>query len=155
MYGKEKYVTVSEEYLETICEWLEKWADHKDSLIIAQFLKKHGIGWSYFKHFISISPKLENIFETTIAGLCEKWFLYAMNTDEIPFHKQKILMKYLRVYDNHAYDVDQQAKKEIAREETGSKTDYVKEDYTQKQLEGVFKHIYELNTDKRRNKQAS
>lgn len=155
MYGKQKFVTVSEEYLETVCDWLEKWATHDDSWIIAQFLKKHGIGWSYFKHFISISPKLENIFETVIAGLCEKWLLYAMKKENMPFHMQKILMKYLRVYDNHAYDVDQQAKKEIAREETAPTHNYVKEDYTQHQLEGVFKHIYELNTDKRRNKRAS
>lgn len=155
MYGNTKFVTVSDEYLETVCDWLEKWAAHKDSWIIAQFLKKHGIGWSYFKHFISISPKLENIFETTIAGLCEKWLLYAMKKESLPSHMQRILMKYLRVYDNHAYDVDQEAKKEIAREETADKNDYVKEDWAQKQLEGVFKDIYEYNTDKRRNKQAS
>lgn len=155
MYGNKKFVTVSDEYLETVCDWLEKWASHKDSWIIAQFLKKHGIGWSYFKHFISISPKLENIFETTIAGLCEKWLLYAMKKESLPAHMQRILMKYLRVYDNHAYDVDQQAKKEIAREETTDKNDYVKEDWAQKQLEGVFKDIYEYNTDKRRNKQTS
>lgn len=155
MYGNKKFVTVSDEYLETVCDWLEKWARHKDSWIVAQFLKKHGIGWSYFKHFISISPKLENIFETTIAGLCEKWLLYAMKKESLPAHMQRILMKYLRVYDNHAYDVDQQAKKEIAREETTSKNDYVKEDWAKKQLEGVFKDIYEYNTDKRRNKQAS
>ncbi len=156
MYGKAKLVTVSDEYLEIVCDWLEKWSEHKDSWIIAQFLKKHGIGWSYFKHFISISPKLENIFEVTIAGLCEKWLLYAMKKDEMPRHMQKILMKYLRVYDNHAYAVDLEAKKEIAREEIiPSHTEYVKEDYTKKQLEGVFKRIYELNTNKRRNKQAS
>lgn len=155
MYGKMAHVQVSEEYLDTVCQWLEKWGHQEDSWIIAQFLKKHGIGWSYFKHFLTLSPKLKNTFEVVIAGLCEKWVRYAMEKKSLPQHMQKIILRYLRVYDNHAYDMDLEAKKELAREETTATLDYVKEDYAREQLEGVFKRIYELNSNKRRGKEAS
>ena len=156
MYGRKDFVDVSEEYLESVCEWLEEWSNQEDSLIIAQFLKKHGIGWSYFKHFLALSPQLENTFEITISGLCEKWLLYAMEKkNDMPQHMQKIVMKYLRVYDNHSYAVDLEAKKELAREQPTQSPEYKNENYAKKQLKGVYKQIYELNTDKSRSKQKA
>ncbi len=155
MYGRMRHIQVSDEYLETVCNWLEDWMKESDSWIIAQFLKKHGIGWSYFKHFLTISPKLKNIFEVAVATLCEKWVLYAMTKKNLPSHMQKVILRYLRVYDNHAYDLELESKKELAREETTAALDYVKEDYAKEQLEGVFKRIYELNSNKRRGKSAS
>lgn len=155
MYGKMSHVQVSDEYLETVCKWLEKWTKESDSWIVAQFLKKYGIGWSYFKHFLTISPKLKNIFEVTVATLCERWVMYAMERKDLPKHMAKLVLRYIKVYDNHAYDQELEAKKELAREETTSALDYVKEDYAREQLEGVFKRIYELNSDKRRGKSAS
>ena len=155
MYKKKHFVNVSDEYLETVCKWLSDWSEESESWIIAQFLKKHGIGWSYFQHFLTLSPKLENIFETTISGLCEKWLFYAMKKKDMPPHMQKVVMKYLRVYDNHAYSVDIEAKKELAREETISGLEYVKEDYAQRELEGVYKRIYELNVNKGRSGTAT
>lgn len=155
MDRKYQCVNVSDEYLETVCGWLNKWATQKDSWIIAQFLKKYGIGWSYFKHFLNLSPKLENIFEATMAALCEKWLLYAMEKKNMPQHMQRVLMKYLRAYDNHSFDMEKEAKKELASEETKAALNYVKEDYAQQKLEGVYKRIYELNTNKRRSRKTS
>lgn len=155
MYGNMAHIQVSEDYIETVCEWLEIWMKEADSWIIAQFLKKHGIGWSYFKHFLTISPKLKNLFEVVVASLCEKWVFYAMGKKNLPQHLQKIVLRYIRVYDNHAYDQELEAKKELAKEETTTALDYVKEDYAKEQLEGVFKRIYELNSNKRRGKSSS
>lgn len=152
-----RYLNISDEYLESVCEWLEEWSREKDAWIMAQFLKKHGIGWTYFKYFLTISPRLTNVFEKTIAGLCEKWLFYAMRAEKLPSHMQKVVMKYLRAYDNHAYDVEIEARKSVAaaaaREAALAEANpdaYRKEDYAKEELEGLYKDIYERNTNKSR-----
>jgi len=148
-------ISVSEEYIDTVCEWLETWADHEDSWIIPQFLKKHGLGWTYFQAMIEMCPQLHHTFENTIAGLCSKWMLYAMNRSEMPRHMEKILMKYLRVYDNHAYFVDQEAKKEVAQNTQFSVKNYAVEDYSKARLKGLYKSIYDENVSQRRSRKSS
>lgn len=143
-------ISVSKEYIDTVCRWLEKWADKKDSLIIPQFLKKYGLGWSYFQAMLEICPQLNHIFENTIAGLCSKWLAYGLDNKEIPAHMRCILNKYMRVYDNHAYYVDQQAKKELTENTQFSVKDYEIEDYSQARLKGLYKRLYEENTNKSR-----
>lgn len=148
-------ISVSKEYVETVCDWLEKWAEEKDSWIIPQFLKSHGIGWSYFQSLMEICPQLHHIFEVTISGLCSKWLLYAMDKKELPQHMQKILLKYLRVYDNHAFYVDKEAKKEINEHTKFSLTNYAIEDYSKERLKGLYKRLYEENDNKRRSTKSS
>lgn len=143
-------ISVSKEYLDTLGEWLEEWAQQEDSWIMPQFLKKHGIGWSYFQSMIEMCPLLKNIFETTIAGLCSKWVLYAFQKKDMPAHMQKVLMKYLRVYDNHAYYVDQEAKKEVAEHTKFAVTNYAVEDYSNERLEGLYQRLYDAQSNKRR-----
>lgn len=145
-------ISISKEYLETVCEWLEAWAKKSDSWIIPQFLKSQGLGWSYFQMMMEICPILHHTFEVTIAGLCSKWALYAMQKKEMPQHMQKVLMKYLRVYDNHAYYVDQEAKKEVAQNTKIAVNNYATEDYSKERLEGLHKRLYDENTDKCRNR---
>lgn len=142
-------ISVSKEYISTVCEWLENWAAEKDSWIIPQFLKKYGIGWSYFEAMKSISPLLNYSFEVTVAGLAGKWLLYAKDKKELPLHMQKVLLKYMRVYDQHAYQVDQEAKKEIATNTKIAVTNYAVENYSKEQLEGLHKRIYDDNDNKR------
>lgn len=125
-------ISVSEEYIDTVCDWLEKWSKQKDSWIIPQFLKKHGIGWSYFRGMIEAHPELHHVFEVTISGLCEKWFFYAMEKESFPKHMEKILMKYLRVYDSHAFFIEQEAKKEIEQSVKFSVTEYAIEDWSKR-----------------------
>ena len=148
-------ISVSPEYIETVCEWLETWAEHKDSWIIPQFLKKHGLGWTYFQAMLESDPMLRHIFETTIAGLCSKWVLYAMDKTELPRHMEKVLMKYLRVYDNHAYSVDLEAKKELAQNTTVAVSNYAIEDYSKARLEGLYQRLYDENSKQRRSRESS
>lgn len=149
-------ISVSKEYIETVCEWLEAWAAEEDSWILPQFLKKHGIGWSYFRSLMDICPELHHTFEVTIAGLCTKWVLYAFsNKKDLPQHMQKILMKYLRVYDNHAYSVDQDAKKEIANNTKFAVNNYAIEDYSKERLTGLYKSLYDASVNKRRSGKPS
>ncbi len=148
-------ISVSKEYIDTVCDWLAIWSIEEDSWIIPQFLKKHGIGWSYFQAMMEICPELHHQFEVIIAGLCAKWLLYGLSKKEMPQHMQKILMKYLRVYDNHAYYVDQEAKKELAEKTKFSVTNYATEDYSKERLEGLYKRLYDQNVNKRRGSAAS
>ena len=148
-------ISVSKEYLDTVGEWLETWVDHEDSWIIPQFLKKHGLGWSYFQAMVETCPNLRHIFENTVAALCSKWLLYAMEKKELPQHMQKVLMKYLRVYDNQAYNVDQEASKEIVQNTTVAVTNYAIEDYSKERLEGLYQRLYDENVNQRRSRKSS
>jgi len=148
-------ISVSKEYIDTVCEWLEKWSESEDSWTIPQFLKEKGIGWTYLQAMMEICPQLHHTFETVIAGLHSKWLQYAFKKKSLPLHQQKILMKYLRVYDNHAYSVDQQAKKEIAETTKFSVNNYEVEDYSKERLEGLYKRLYDANISKRRSGKTS
>lgn len=153
MYRQKRNVTVSEEYLDDLGGWLKEWASKKDSMILAQFCSKYGIGFSYLKHFTFLSQQFGNIYEVAIATLCERWLDYAMKTKNMPQHMQKVIMKYLRAYDHHSFDMEMEAKKEVAREETlSSITNYVAEDYSKEKLEGVYKQFYDQNVNKRRSR---
>jgi hypothetical protein len=149
-------ISVSKEYIDTVCDWLETWADQEDSWAVPQFLKKYGIGWTYFQGMMDICPQLHHTFEVIVAGLCSKWLLYAMEKGkDLPKHMQQVLMKYLRVYDNHAYFVDQEAKKEVARNTQFSVINYAVEDYSKERLEGLHKSRYSEQSNKRRNRKQA
>lgn len=148
-------ISVSEEYIDTVCEWLETWVDHEDSWIIPQFLKKHGLGWTYFKAMLETCPQLLHTFENTIAGLCSKWMFYIKENPDMPKHMQKVVMRYLRVYDNHYYDVEKEAKKEVAQNTQVSVTNYAVEDYSKARLKGLYQSLYDENVSQRRSRKAS
>lgn len=144
-------VNVSEEYLDTVASWLETWGEKPSSLVISQFLSEYGIGWSYFKQFRDLSPKINNIFETVIAKLHARWVDYAFQKKDLPRHLTSLLMRYIRVYDDHAYQLETDAKKEIAESSAGINfTRYKSENYSDADLQGIYKKFYELNEKKRK-----
>ena len=143
-------ISVSEDYIESLCERLEEWSNEKDSFAIPQFLKLNGIGWSFFQSIMESHPKLRNQFEVTIAGLYSKWFDYAMRSKSLPNHIDKILTKYLRVYDSHAFQVETELKKEVSEITKIITKNYAVEDYSKERLEGLYKSLYESESNKRR-----
>lgn len=148
-------ISVSKEYIDTVCDWLDEWAEREDSWTVPQFLKEYGIGWTYFNALMEICPQLHLQFETIIAGLHSKWMRYAFEQNELPPHMQKILLKYLRVYDNHAFYVDQEAKKEIAEKTKFAVTNYAAENYSEERLEGLYKRLFDDNVNKRRSRKKA
>lgn len=147
-------ISVSKEYLDTVCDWLESWSLEEDSWIIPQFLKKYGLGWSYFHALMALNPELFHSFEVVVSGLAAKWMLYGFSKSDLPTHMQKIMMKYLLIYDTHALEVEKEAKNESDKPKF-SVTDYATEDYSKERLEGLYKRLYELNVDKRRSSKSS
>lgn len=144
-------IQLSPEYVETLCSWLEEWGDNPDSLAIPQFLAKHGISWKYFKAMKEAAPLLENTFEVVIAKLHTRWLEYAFKKDELSKHLTSILMRYLRVYDDHAYEVETKAKQQIAEAASGVPIKvYESEDFKRLKLSGRFEEIYNSNVNRRR-----
>ena len=143
-------IKVSEEYLDTVCQWLEEWVTKPSSLAIPQFLAEKGIGWKYFQQFRDLSPRVNNTFEVVIAQLHAKWMKYAFSKKILPKHLTSILMRYLRVYDDHAYQVEIAAKKEISENSSLNFVPYESKNYGNSSLQGIYKKFYKINEDKRR-----
>lgn len=146
---------VSEEYLDTICDWLEEWVEKPTSMAIPQFLSHRGIGWGFFKQFLDMSPKLQNTFEVVVCELHSRWIDYAFSKKELSRHIHSILMRYLRVYDPHAFDLELMAKKEVAESSNLTLIKYESENYSSSDLQGVFKQKYEDNANKRRSRKKA
>lgn len=143
-------VKVSEEYIDTVIDWIEEWGSKKSSMVIPQFLAEKGIGWKYFKQFLDISPKLHNAFQTVVCKLHSRWMDLAFEKKDLPRHLQAILMRYIKTYDDHAYEVEIAAKKEIAEETNFTFVKYGSENYAAAELQGIYKQMYNDNVNKRR-----
>ena len=109
---------VHKEYVTKLMDQLKKWSAKKDSMIFPQFLDEMGLGYSYFYHIMQQSPALHNVYEATLAKLCERWYQSGCRQKDMPAHMQKTYLKYLNVYDQHARHVTLEDKKEIAAVES-------------------------------------
>jgi len=147
---KMREVQVSTEYVETLCQKMLEWVKKDDSYTIPQFLQWKGIGYPYLKYIIYTYPQAHNAFEVMKAILCNRWFFLAMKKDKLPQHQAKMLMRYLRLYDSHALDVEEEAKKSVAEAETKVQMQYLAEYYDRSELTEPYKGIYDQNIDKRR-----
>lgn len=146
---KKVNIDISEEYLLQLCDWILKWAEHEDSLIIPQFLKEKGIGWSYFNHFLNISPKFLNAYETVLAILCNRWFEKGLKKNDLTPHMQKIFIKYLSLYDQNSRHITNEDKKEINDAQAQSMVNYESENYADSKLDDLYQKIYEVNSSKK------
>jgi len=144
-------IQISPEYIETVCSWLEEWEKDEKAMVIPQFLAKHGISWKYLKAMIEAAPLLQNTFEVVIAKLHAKWMELAFKKDDLSRHLTSILMRYLKVYDDHAFEIETKAKREIAEANAGVPLKvYESEDFKKLKLSGRFEEIYESNANRRR-----
>jgi hypothetical protein len=150
-----KEYQVSIEYLETLCEWMIEWAEKEDSLIFPQFLTKRGIGYSYFNYFRHICPRVNNIYEVIISKLCTKWLRIGMTTKDMPQHQQKLLSRYIRIYDQLAFETETEARKIVAEAKTQKECEFFAENYSKQKLDGVYKEIYDKNDNKRRDSEKA
>lgn len=144
-------IQISPEYIETLCSWLEEWGNDPLSMVVPQFLSKHGISWKYFKAMKEAAPLLENTFEVVIAKLHTRWMELAFKKDDLSRHLTSILMRYLKVYDDHAFEIETKAKREIAEATSGVPLKvYESEDFKKLKLSGHFEEIYNSNVNRRR-----
>lgn len=147
---KMREVNVSDEYLDSLCEWMLEWVKDEKSLTIPQFLAHKGIGYPYFKYFVWRSPKVANTFEVVKAILNTRWLQKGLGNSDLPAHRAKMLMRYLRLYDSHALDVEEESRKAIAEAEVKADMRYFAESYAREKLDEPYRGLYDENVDKRR-----
>lgn len=147
---KMRPITVSSEYLDSLCEWMLEWVKKDDAYTVPQFLQWKGIGYPYLKYFCYTNEKVNNTFEIMKSILHNRWFHLAMKKDELPPHRAKMLMRYLRHYDSHGLDVEQQMKEAVAEAETKASMQVHAENYAREELQQPYRGIYDQNDHKRR-----
>lgn len=147
---KMRKIQVSNEYLDSLCDWLLEWVKMEDSLTIPQFLKWKGIGYPYMKYFCYISDRVNNTFEVVRAILHTRWLHMAMTQDNLPKHRANVLMRYIKYYDSHCMDIEQSIKEAEAEAKAITEMRITAENYARAELESPFSDFYEDNADKRR-----
>lgn len=148
-------IQVSPDYLEDVCIWMLEWAERDDAYTIPQFLQWKGIGYSYLKHFCYQSEKVRNTFDIMKSMLHVRWLDLAMTKDEIPPHRAKVLMRYLRLYDCHGLDVEKTIRQASLDANTEADMRRVAQNYAREELEQPYRDIYEQNDNKRRNREET
>lgn len=147
---KAKIIEVSDEYLDSLCDWMTSWVSNEKSLTLPQFLQSKGIGMFYFKYFLQISDKVANTYECMKYQLHSRWLDKAMNEKEMPAHQAKIMSKYLNLYDSHARDLVQQEKLAVAEVEKTVENNYRTDNYADRKLNGAYNTHFEKSLDKGR-----
>ena len=144
---KSKKIEVSKEYIQDhLIPFLKWWVEKEDSFVISQFLSERGISWTVFKELLQSHEDLQEEFDIIIARLHVRWFHLGMNSKELPSHKQKILSRYLKVYDNHGYYQESESKKDIIGKEGGS-FHYVIENFSNAKVSERLKKLCDTSTD--------
>lgn len=100
MQEEEKRV---DELSEALLNWLKELGPKP--AITAEFFSKYKIPWNRFNQLKKKYPKLEAAYQTVCADLCVKWFNFAMKKRNLPPHQEKIILKYLFVYDTHLWQM--------------------------------------------------
>ena len=144
-----RYFQPSEEYLEAVSQWLLEWVEDPEAYVFTQFLSKYGIGYNFFKFMEYNDDRISNAFEVVKAKLHNRWIKLALEEKNMPIHKSKVLMRYLRLYDSHGLDIEFRLKTAIAEAEViGDMKRYKIEKYGTDQLSGPYRKIYDSNIDK-------
>lgn len=139
-----------EEYIESLGTWLIEWVQKPNSWVITQFLKEYCISWDNLNNLIYQDANLANVFGYVESALHVKWIEMAMSNEKMPAHKVKVLMKYLRVYDKHSWNLEIEAKRAVAREEMNTTHEFIRENYEGAELQGIYREFFETNANKRR-----
>lgn len=142
-------VSVSDEYLDDLCDDLEKWCELPKSMVITQFLQHRGIGYPYFRHFVQTNQRVAHTFEFVKAVLCNRWVEKAIDEKDMPAHLAKVLMRYLRLYDGHGLDIEKEMKAQEVEASTTAQMNFIAENYAREKLDGVNRTEYERNVNKR------
>lgn len=145
---RSRAVDVKAEYLDSLCERLILWAENKKSLTIPEFLSQVRIGYPYFKYLIENSNKLCNAYEYAKSVLCVRWINRALNHEKMSQHEAKLVSRYVRLYDTHGLDLDQQQREALVEVEIRANQKYAVENYADARLSEPYHTEYERNRAK-------
>jgi cell division protein FtsB len=140
---------VNSEYIEELCKSMLEWVKDDEAFTVPQFLQHEGIGYPFLKYILHTFPIALNTFEVMKAILCNRWFHHGWISNDLPAHKQKMLLKYLRLYDSHERDIEDESKEQAAIAASQVALNYQIEQFGKEDLNEKYKKIYELNDKKR------
>lgn len=146
----------SEEFLSHLADSLLAWADDESALTLPQFLARSELPYSYLRYFSYMSPVVFNALEVTKAKLFCRWLEKAID-DEKKLSKahESVLLRYLRFYDSHTYEMETQKQKELEEAKTQGEMRFAAEQYNRAKLEEPYREIYDRNIDKRRGREET
>ena len=128
-----------------LCEAMLEWSVQDDSYAIPQFMQKHHIGWPEFKEMLLLNPAVKRTFHRVIPRLWQRWHKLAFNNKKLERYQAKIMMRYLTLYDAHAFEVEQ-AKDEYNQRVLRFESD----NYSEADLHEPFEDHWIMNANKRR-----
>lgn len=134
--NREFKISVSQEYIDALCTHMDEWSQKDNSLTIGQFQKAHGISFFYLKACGNVSEKVKKSFDLMKAVMHTRWLDMALDKDNLPPHMSKVLMRYLRLYDDYGLDIELQSRKEVAS--AGAPRSISIEDYAKEQIDDRF-----------------
>jgi hypothetical protein len=128
---------------------LLEWADHPYSLALPQFLGLKKMPYEWVKIWNELYPEVREAWNAAKAICCQRLFNYAMAMDRLPAHKQRIVNKYLDLYDVYAWDI-QQAARQDANKEFVEQFAYELENWKVTKLHEEYEKFFAKNAEKRR-----
>lgn len=143
-------VNVSDEYIDSLCEWMLEWAQKDTSLTIPQFQQERGICNFYINYFKANKPKFLKCLEITKAVLCNRWMMMGMNSEKMAPHKEKIMNRYIRLYDTYSRDLDREFKQAIAEVTPQVQKVYYTESFADRPIATPYDKHYDRNVRKQR-----
>ncbi len=153
---RHRNLNASPDYIDDLCDSMEKWAEKENSWIVPQFLKFRGLSFRYFKGFCLQYPKVDAYFEVLKATLNTRWLEFGLNNDVLPPHKGKMLLRYLRIYDSHVLDMEDEVRAQrVELEEKIFRQQYEADNYGSEQLEEPYREGYEQCDNQRRSEEEA
>lgn len=139
----------SEEYIDTICEWMQSFQKDSRNVFVPQFLMQHGIGWDYMHKLLESSERIRNTFDVMVAALCCRWMDLAMlRSHNISKNYANLVTRYLTMYDGHAFSTQQkQGYKHGGIQENGmeKRLQFEKENFADKRITKEYKQFWDAN----------
>lgn len=133
---------------EEVTKDLETWADHPYSLALPQFLGQKQMPWEWMKIWLTHYPEVRDAWNRAKAVCCQRLFDFSMEMEKLASHKQRIVNKYLDLYDVHAFEI-QRAQREAVTKEFVQELPYAIEEWKVAKLHEEFERHYDVNQQKR------
>ena len=114
---------------------------------IVERISDHGLT---LKYIVNTNGHACNTFEVMKSILANRWLHMALTKDNLPPHRAKVLMRYLRLYDSHGLDVEEEIRKKVVDAQTEREMRYALEKYDRSELKEPYRKIFDDNVDKRR-----
>lgn len=136
-------VRISEKYVKGLIARLKAWRQRPDALVFASFLSEQEIGWSIFKRIRDTYPQVRHEFEVACAAMSHRWVMKAIEDKSLTSAQEKVLVRYLRFYDLHTWDMELDARRAEETAKGEAIAQFVTENFKDAELSEPYKQKFE------------